>query len=101
MRMVDVRLPVPLALLAIPSAQQRYYTSDEKCGFMPKSIPLEKAVELCREYRDKHKVRFFSQCWGCLKYSKEEPGKMCFYNEDNPTENRGCKFVNKLFDELN
>jgi hypothetical protein len=25
---------------------------------------------------------------------------MCFYNETNPTENRGCTFVNKLFDEL-
>lgn len=63
------------------------------------SIPLEKAVELCREHRNKHKVRLLSQCWGCLKYSKEEPAKMCFYNEHAPSENRGCKFVNKLFDE--
>jgi len=65
---------------------------------MPNSglIPLEKAVELCREYRNQHKVRLFSQCWGCVRFSKEEPAKMCFYN---PPENRGCKFINKLFDE--
>jgi hypothetical protein len=60
------------------------------------SVPLEKAIELCRQHRDKHKVRLFSQCWGCLKFSKEEPSKMCFYN---PPENRGCKFINILFDE--
>jgi len=66
---------------------------------MPKNIPVEKAVELCRKHREEHKVRLFSQCWGCLKFSKEEPSKMCFYNEKNPVENRGCKFVSKLFDE--
>ncbi len=63
---------------------------------MSNSIPLEKAVELCREHRDKHKVRLFGQCWVCLRFSKEEPSKMCFHN---PPENRGCKFVNKLFGE--
>ncbi len=57
-------------------------------------IPIEKAIELCKEYREKHKVRMFSQCWGCLKFSKE-PNKMCF---SNPPENRGCKYVNELFD---
>jgi len=64
---------------------------------MSKSNPIhvDKAIELCKEHRDKRKVRMFSQCWGCLKYSKEEPSKMCFYN---PPENRGCTFVNKLFD---
>ena len=65
---------------------------------MSSSVPisLEKALELCREHRSQHKVRLFSQCWGCLRFSKEEPAKMCFHN---PPENRGCKFVNKLFDE--
>ena len=67
---------------------------------MPDNIPLETAIELCKEHRVRHKVRIFSQCWGCLKFSKEEPAKMCFYNKDNPAGNRGCKFVNKLFDEL-
>ena len=66
---------------------------------MPEEIPLERAIELCAEYRNEHKVRIFSQCWGCLKYSKEEPTKMCFYDEKNPANNRGCRFVNRLFDE--
>jgi len=57
-------------------------------------IPTDKAIELCREYRDSHKVRLFSQCWGCIKFSKE-PNKMCFYK---PPENRGCRYINELFD---
>lgn len=60
------------------------------------SISLETAMELCRKHRDKYKVRLFSQCWGCLRFSKEEPSKMCFHN---PPENRGCKFINELLDE--
>ena len=59
-------------------------------------ISLEEAFKLCKKYRDEHKVRLFSQCWGCLKFSKEESIKMCFYN---PPENRGCKFINAQFDE--
>ncbi len=63
---------------------------------MPDSNPIsvEKAIELCKEYRSKHKVRMFSKCWGCLKFSRE-PSKMCFHS---PPENRGCKYVNELFD---
>ena len=60
------------------------------------SIPLEKALELCKLHRQKHKVRIFSQCWGCMRYSKEEPSKMCFYD---PPENRGCRLVNRLFED--
>ncbi len=59
-------------------------------------ISLEEAIKFCKKYRDEHKVRVFSQCWGCLKFSKQEPEKMCFYN---PSDNRGCKFVNQLFDK--
>ena len=58
-------------------------------------ISIEDVFKLCKRYRDEHKVRLFSQCWGCVKYSKEEPTKMCFYNS---TDNRGCRFVNQLFD---
>lgn len=37
------------------------------------SIPLEKSIELCGVHRDKHGVRLFSQCWGCVRFSKEVP----------------------------
>lgn len=33
-------------------------------------IPLEDAIKLCKKYRDEHKVRLFSQCWGVLKILK-------------------------------
>ncbi len=61
-----------------------------------KGIPKELAHELCREYREKNGVRVFSQCWGCLRFSKDVAEKMCFYN---PPLNDGCKFVNKLIEE--
>ncbi len=55
------------------------------------SIPTEIALNFCKSYREEHKVRVFSQCWGCLRFSKGEPQKMCFYK---PPNNDGCKFVN-------
>lgn len=60
------------------------------------SISLEKAVELCQSYRDKNGVRMFSQCWGCLRFSKGQPQKMCFYK---PPNNDGCGKVNGMLKE--
>jgi hypothetical protein len=54
------------------------------------------ALKLCNEIRDEKPVKLFSQCWGCLKFSKEDPAKMCFYD---PPKNRGCTIINKKFDE--
>lgn len=54
------------------------------------AITLQKALELCKSYRDKHKVKLFSQCWGCVKFSKNAPEKMCFYK---PLNNDGCRLV--------
>jgi hypothetical protein len=59
-------------------------------------IPEDVAFKMCKEIRQEKPVRLFSQCWGCLKYSKEDPKKMCFYN---PPNNRGCNKINKRFDE--
>jgi len=58
------------------------------------TLSLEQAFKLCQAYTEQHKVRLFSQCWGCLKYSKSNPEKMCFFN---PPNNDGCRFVNKLY----
>ncbi len=62
------------------------------------SIPLDKAFELCKAHRTKNGARMFSQCWGCVRYSKESPEKMCFYK---PPDNNACRHVNKLFEEAN
>ncbi len=61
-----------------------------------KSIPLEDAVLLCKQYTDSHAVRIFTQCWGCLRFSNGNPEKMCFFN---PPNNDGCKFVNEMYDK--
>ena len=59
-------------------------------------IPEDIAFKLCKEIRQEKHVRLFSQCWGCIKYSKEDPTKMCFYD---PPKNRGCNKINKRFDK--
>jgi hypothetical protein len=59
-------------------------------------IPEDLALKLCKEIREEKPVKLFSQCWGCLKYSKEDPKKMCFYD---PPKNRGCKKINKRFNK--
>jgi hypothetical protein len=58
------------------------------------SLSVREAYELCKAYREKNGVRIFSQCWGCVRYSKEVPEKMCFYK---PPTNDACKHVNKQY----
>ncbi len=53
-------------------------------------IPIEKARELCMSFREKHQVRMFSKCWGCIRFSKGVSEKMCFFK---PPNNDGCRFV--------
>ncbi len=62
------------------------------------SLTVEKAYEMCKAHREKHGVKIFSQCWGCVKYSKDAPEKMCFYK---PPDNNACRYVNKQFEESN
>ena len=60
------------------------------------TIPEDVALEICKKIRQEKPVRIFSQCWGCLKFSKEDSTKMCFYD---PPKNRGCNIINRRFDE--
>jgi len=60
-----------------------------------KPIPEDIAFQICKEIREERGVRMFSQCWGCVKYSKGDAKKMCFYD---PPNNRGCKLVNKRYE---
>jgi len=57
-------------------------------------IPREVAVRLCAEVSSAKKGKMFTQCWGCWKFSKGDPEKMCF----NGPANRGCQLVNQLYD---
>ena len=41
------------------------------------ALPLETAGRLCQEIRDNQRIKVFTQCWGCVKFSKGETSKMC------------------------
>jgi hypothetical protein len=44
------------------------------------TITEDVALKICKKIRQEKPVKLFSQCWGCLKYSKEDSKKMCFYD---------------------
>ena len=58
-------------------------------------IPVDDARRLCAEIRKERGVRLFSQCWGCVKFSKGSEEKMCYCNSPD---HRGCGLVNKRYD---
>jgi hypothetical protein len=47
-------------------------------GDSGEAIPKDVALQLCSEIRNAKKVKLFTQCWGCVKFSKGDPAKMCF-----------------------
>ncbi len=68
-------------------------------------IPQESAIELCQEVLRKQgqsRIRFlkfnFWQCWGCQRFGNKDGSysNICALNTDD---NRGCRMVNKLYDE--
>lgn len=59
-------------------------------------IPADEAARICSEIREKG-VRLFSQCWGCMRFSKGDTAKMCFSSKPD---NRGCGLVNKRYDSM-
>jgi len=60
-----------------------------------KPLPEDIAFQICEQIREEKGVRLFSQCWGCVKFSKGDIKKMCFYD---PPNNRGCTLVNKQYE---
>jgi hypothetical protein len=59
------------------------------------TILKDVALKLCSEIRNEKKVKPFTQCWGCVKFSNGDPAKMCFSSRPD---NRGCGLVNKRYD---
>ena len=72
------------------------------------SIQKEIALELCEVIRNQHqhsKWPFnFSkmQCWGCWKFGKkfDEEGNITNICGLNHPENRGCRQINNLYEQL-
>ena len=70
-------------------------------GGIAGDILREVALKLCQQVREENRGRWYSfyfwWCWGCSKFSKGNPGKLCFSSR---TDNRGCCQVNKRYDLL-
>ncbi len=64
------------------------------------AIPKEVALRLCTEIRQQNRGQRFNlarlQCWGCTKYAKGNPDKMCLSSREDY---RGCSLVNKRYDQ--
>ena len=63
-------------------------------------IPRETALKLCAEIREENRQRFILarvQCWGCTRYAKGDPDRMCLTSQAG---NRGCNLVNKRYERL-
>ena len=67
----------------------------------PTPIPREIALRLCKEICEENarkKIKFLGlQCWGCLKFGKGDPEKMCL---SNGADYNGCQMINKRYAEL-
>ncbi len=65
------------------------------------AIPKDAAWQLCNEIRAENRGKWYRfawwQCWGCTKFTKGNPDRMCFSNREGY---RGCYLVNKLYDKL-
>ncbi len=59
------------------------------------AIPRDAAIRLCDEIRITKEHKLFSQCWGCVKFSKGAFDKMCAASRHD---NRGCTLVNAKYD---
>jgi len=63
-------------------------------------IPRETALKLCAEIRQENRGKRFSatrmQCWGCTRYAKGNPDKMCLSNREG---SRGCNLVDKRYEQ--
>jgi hypothetical protein len=44
-------------------------------------IPKEEAIKLCSEIRGEKGVKLFSQCWGCMRFSKGDPRENVFQQQ--------------------
>jgi hypothetical protein len=72
------------------------------------AIPKEKVFELCKVIRNKHQESKWPfgigkmQCWGCWKFGmkNEEEGNTSNICALNHPENRGCRQINVLYDQL-
>jgi hypothetical protein len=72
------------------------------------NIPKETVYELCEVIRSKHQQSKWPfgigkmQCWGCWKFGRkiDDEGNITNICALNHPENRGCRQINNLYDQL-
>ena len=62
---------------------------------IPKDVALQIYAEIRQENRRKRLSLAAVQCWGCFKFAKGNPAKMCIFSR---LDNRGCNLVNKKYE---
>lgn len=62
------------------------------------TIRRDVALLLCIAIRQENRGKWYTiaglQCWGCLRFSKGDPAKMCLSRREGY---RGCNLVNKRY----
>jgi len=58
-------------------------------------ITRESAMAICEKIRGEKARRIFSQCWGCVRFSKGDFSRMC---ASSKPDFRGCRLVNEVHD---
>ena len=62
------------------------------------AISRDEAVQLCEAIRVDNRGKWYSlarlQCWGCLKFSKSDPEKMCLRSQEGYD---GCNLIKKCY----
>jgi len=81
-----------LLIVELPTGANPMSSSE---GQLIEGIPRDTAIRLCNEIRLKKEHKLFSQCWGCVKFSKGIFDKMCAAGKPD---NRGCALVNARYD---
>jgi hypothetical protein len=63
-------------------------------------IPRATALQICAQIQEESRGKLLSlariQCWGCIKFSKGDPEKMCLTSKPGY---RGCNLVNSRYDQ--
>lgn len=60
------------------------------------AIPKDVAFQICEEIRKEKADKWFTQCWGCVRFSKGDPNKMCLNSSPGY---RGRNLVNERYDQ--
>jgi hypothetical protein len=41
------------------------------------ALPMDLAQQICEQVQRSQPIKLFTQCWGCVTFSKGDPQKMC------------------------